>query len=149
MHITTTIQIGTHLCGVLTVARLEPMGRPNKDLFRYSALFHSPEWNGNQLTDTVIFRHRFSYGVLSLQAAAIQAILKRYPELRSGRPGVPRNRIQCRRCKQILWSRDRHESIRCRCGRVSVDGGYEYRHLGGEEHHMKILHEPWEKISHA
>ena len=145
MYIETKIQLGETLLGTLKVYRTETLGNPGRDLMKYAATFCSREWNEGKFCKPIGFRHRFSYGVLSLHGAAVRALLKAYPQLRAGRPGKPRNRIQCRKCKQIIWSRDRHEMVTCRCGAVSVDGGYDYCRTGGHRKNIKVLREPWEK----
>ena len=36
------------------------------------------------------------------------------------------NKIQCKHCGDIIESKTVHDYIRCKCGKVSVDGGKEY-----------------------
>jgi tRNA(Ile2) C34 agmatinyltransferase TiaS len=36
------------------------------------------------------------------------------------------NKIQCRRCGDIIESMNRHDFKWCKCGSVAVDGGKEY-----------------------
>lgn len=42
------------------------------------------------------------------------------------------NKIQCKRCKQIIVSRFRNDFQMCECGLVSADGGLEYLRRGGK-----------------
>ncbi|MHB8602159.1 MAG: DUF7695 domain-containing protein [Nitrosotalea sp.] len=39
---------------------------------------------------------------------------------------VLKNKIQCKACKDIIESTDRHDFKWCKCGRVAVDGGHAY-----------------------
>lgn len=39
---------------------------------------------------------------------------------------ILRNVIQCKNCGEIIESKDTHDLVTCKCGRVSVDGGHEY-----------------------
>ena len=36
------------------------------------------------------------------------------------------NKIQCRKCKDIIVSKHRHDFVSCVCGTVAVDGGKDY-----------------------
>ena len=36
------------------------------------------------------------------------------------------NAIQCQNCKDIIFSRARHDFRSCNCGKVSIDGGFDY-----------------------
>jgi len=36
------------------------------------------------------------------------------------------NAIQCPKCKDIIYSRSRHDFRTCSCGDVSIDGGFDY-----------------------
>ena len=36
------------------------------------------------------------------------------------------NAIKCGSCKDVVFSRARHDYRSCSCGEVSVDGGFEY-----------------------
>lgn len=38
----------------------------------------------------------------------------------------PRNRAQCKKCKDVIESRWTHEFVTCKCGSISVDGGSSY-----------------------
>lgn len=41
--------------------------------------------------------------------------------------------IKCPNCKEIIYSRARHDFKRCSCGNVFVDGGRDYIRYGGTE----------------
>ncbi len=38
--------------------------------------------------------------------------------------------IQCPKCKDIIYSRARHDFHKCSCGRIHVDGGFDYLRYG-------------------
>jgi len=40
------------------------------------------------------------------------------------------NAIQCPKCKDIIYSRARHDFRGCTCGEVYVDGGFDYMRVG-------------------
>lgn len=39
------------------------------------------------------------------------------------------NAIKCKKCKDVLYSRARHDLRWCSCNSVGVDGGFEYQKL--------------------
>ena len=39
---------------------------------------------------------------------------------------IIKNCIKCKSCGDIIISTHRHDFKRCSCGRVAVDGGYDY-----------------------
>ncbi len=43
-----------------------------------------------------------------------------------------RNSARCRRCKDEVESRHRHELVSCECGAIAVDGGLAYMRRIGE-----------------
>ena len=44
------------------------------------------------------------------------------------------NRIQCKKCNDIIESKTIHDFVTCKCGAVSVDGGKDYlRRCGNKE----------------
>lgn len=45
---------------------------------------------------------------------------------------VVTNKIQCAHCKDIIESEHRHDFRWCKCGKVAVDGGKEYRRRVGD-----------------
>lgn len=38
--------------------------------------------------------------------------------------------IQCPKCKYIIFSRAHHDYHACKCGCVTIDGGFDYIHYG-------------------
>lgn len=40
-----------------------------------------------------------------------------------------RNRARCMSCGDTIESLSRHDFVRCKCGRIAVDGGNSYRRL--------------------
>lgn len=40
------------------------------------------------------------------------------------------NGVQCPRCKDILYSNNRHDFVGCSCGALYIDGGYDYPRVG-------------------
>jgi len=43
-----------------------------------------------------------------------------------------RNRAKCRKCKDIIESKTRHDFVWCGCKAIFVDGGLAYRRCGGD-----------------
>jgi len=41
--------------------------------------------------------------------------------------------IQCKKCKDIIKSNHRHDYVRCKCGAISIDGGFDYCRLGFQD----------------
>ena len=41
--------------------------------------------------------------------------------------------IQCLKCKDIIYSRARHDCRSCSCGTVVIDGGFDYMKVSGEK----------------
>ena len=39
---------------------------------------------------------------------------------------IDRNAAQCAHCKDIIDSKYRHDFKSCKCGKISVDGGFDY-----------------------
>ena len=46
------------------------------------------------------------------------------------------NRIQCKKCQDIIESRFTHDFVWCKCGAVAVDGGKSYLKRSGEPDDM-------------
>jgi len=44
---------------------------------------------------------------------------------------LERNRARCRKCKDVIESKFRHDFVTCKCGAISVDGGHDYQRLLG------------------
>ena len=50
------------------------------------------------------------------------------------------NKVQCKKCGDIIESKTRHDFKWCKCKSVAVDGGYDYlRRVGNRE--------DWEDLS--
>lgn len=43
------------------------------------------------------------------------------------------NAYQCPYCRDIIYSRTRHDFCTCSCGKISVDGGFDYTRVAFEE----------------
>lgn len=39
---------------------------------------------------------------------------------------ITKNAVQCKRCGDIIESKNTHDFVTCKCGLCSVDGGHEY-----------------------
>lgn len=50
----------------------------------------------------------------------------KYPHKTLYKAPYPLNRALCRHCLDVVESRYRHEFKRCKCGKMAVDGGYDY-----------------------
>lgn len=51
-----------------------------------------------------------------------------------------KNAIRCKKCGDIIESKYRHDFEQCSCGAVFVDGGLDYRRIGGNK-------DDWEDLS--
>jgi len=40
--------------------------------------------------------------------------------------------VRCKHCKDTIYSRARHDFRFCTCGKVFIDGGFEYIRIGGD-----------------
>lgn len=50
------------------------------------------------------------------------------------------NKIKCKKCGDIIESKNRHDFVSCKCGSVAVDGGNSYlKRIGNRE--------GWEELS--
>lgn len=48
---------------------------------------------------------------------------------------------KCRKCHDIIESKDRHDFVTCTCGAISVDGGQDYfRRVGNFEDFEHIIY---------
>ena len=54
------------------------------------------------------------------------------------------NRIQCKKCGDIITSNNRHDFKYCKCGACFVDGGSWYGRYGGEIADIEDLSEPFD-----
>ena len=50
------------------------------------------------------------------------------------------NKIKCKKCGDIIESKNRHDFVSCKCGSVAVDGGNSYLIRIGNR-------EDWEELS--
>ena len=50
---------------------------------------------------------------------------------------IIRNAAKCLACGDTVESKHRHDFVRCRCGRVAVDGGKSYIRRVGDPRFMK------------
>ena len=132
------------LYGIVKVGRGKLL-QGTEDTYEYLAWFRIPEFKNGRALPPVKFIHVYSDGIIVLDIMARLALLKKYPELRAGRPGVPRNRWRCRHCGDIIWSKYRHDYVTCHCGRISTDGGYDYVHQRGKPSDFERLPEVWEQ----
>ena len=46
--------------------------------------------------------------------------------------GIIQNEIKCSNCDDIIFSRHRHDFVRCSCGKCAVDGGMDYLRRVGD-----------------
>lgn len=54
---------------------------------------------------------------------------------------IIRNAVKCNHCRNVIESKDRHGFQACPCGRVWIDGGYDYLRRGamhGEEDYTEM-----------
>ena len=56
------------------------------------------------------------------------------------------NSAQCKKCGEVLVSRNRHDFVTCKCGAVSVDGGSWYLRRVGDLKAIKELSVPFRYI---
>lgn len=42
------------------------------------------------------------------------------------------NAVECKECGYYIRSRNRHDTVTCKCGSVSIDGGSWYTKLSGD-----------------
>lgn len=59
------------------------------------------------------------------------------------------NQIRCRKCDDVIFSRDVHNFVTCYCGAVSVDGGQDYlRRVGDqyEDQSIVIRDSEWKEL---
>lgn len=43
-----------------------------------------------------------------------------------------KNRARCKKCKDIIESKYRHDFVSCKCGAIFIDGGNDYWRQGGD-----------------
>ncbi|MBQ8907438.1 MAG: hypothetical protein IJY71_02500 [Clostridia bacterium] len=53
---------------------------------------------------------------------------------------IIRNAIKCKRCGEVIESKDCHDFVQCRCGACAVDGGHDYlrRCYLGEDSYIEL-----------
>lgn len=51
-----------------------------------------------------------------------------------------KNKIRCKKCDTIIESKSVHDFVACPCGACFIDGGLEYRRIGGNK-------DDWEDLS--
>ena len=44
---------------------------------------------------------------------------------------ILKNKVQCKKCEDIIESKHVHDFRRCKCGAIFVDGGRDYLRRGG------------------
>ncbi|MDF9507249.1 hypothetical protein P5808_30140 [Bacillus cereus] len=59
---------------------------------------------------------------------------------------LKRNKIQCKKCGDVIESRFSHDFKYCSCGAIAIDGGLDYARITGEPEDVLDLHE-WEDES--
>ncbi len=45
--------------------------------------------------------------------------------------------VQCPKCREIIFSRARHDCRSCKCGSIFIDGGFDYVKIGYDTYHGK------------
>ena len=49
------------------------------------------------------------------------------------------NKIKCLNCGDVLESKEENDFKRCSCGKVAIDGGYDYlKRIGNEEDYIEL-----------
>ena len=56
------------------------------------------------------------------------------------------NRIKCLKCGDILHSKHRHDFVTCKCHEVFLDGGDDYRRVGGDAESIAIVQDDGTEI---
>jgi len=81
-----------------------------------------------------------------LKEAISDDLEKKLKEIKSGviddtpkRSKILTNKIQCKKCKDIIESTFCHEFVWCKCKSVAVDGGLEYLRRVGEPENYKDM----------
>ena len=47
--------------------------------------------------------------------------------------------LRCLSCGDVIFSRARHDFMTCSCGKVSIDGGFDYNKISGERDNFVFL----------
>lgn len=58
---------------------------------------------------------------------------------------LTKNCAQCLLCGDIIESKDRHDFVSCSCDAIFIDGGLDYRRMGGNPAYIIDLCEYEEK----
>ena len=143
--INTTIEIES-LCGSRTLGTLT-FDRPELDITKPNIWYTVSYWDPGYRNGKVVkarFKHSYDKGLLIMHALGILALCTRHQDLIAPRPGVERNRARCKVCGDEIQSRHRHDYVACKCGKIAVDGGLDYRRIKNPEF-AEVLHEPWFK----
>lgn len=48
-------------------------------------------------------------------------------------------KIRCRKCRDVIQSKHRHDMVWCKCGAIAVDGGSDYTKISGDPINWEIL----------
>ncbi len=55
------------------------------------------------------------------------------------KPKIKCNRIQCKKCKDVIESKYRWNYVQCKCGAVAADGGHDYlRRVGYQDDYIEL-----------
>jgi len=55
---------------------------------------------------------------------------------------IKSNKIKCKKCKDIIESKHRHDFVYCKCGSIAVDGGLDYlRRVGNPNDILEMSEE--------
>jgi|UniRef100_UPI00352B2C28 hypothetical protein len=41
------------------------------------------------------------------------------------------NKVRCKKCGDIIESKNRHDMVWCKCGAIAIDGGKDYQRFTG------------------
>ena len=56
-----------------------------------------------------------------------------------GKKKIIRNKVKCINCGDILESKSKNEFRRCSCGKIAIDGGYDYlKRIGKEDDYIEL-----------
>ena len=50
-------------------------------------------------------------------------------------------KVRCKKCKDVIVSKHRHDMVWCKCMRTAVDGGSDYTKITGERGQWEIVKE--------
>ena len=49
-----------------------------------------------------------------------------------------KNKVQCKKCLDIIESKHVHDFVQCKCGSIFVDGGLDYQRVGWPSDSLEI-----------